>query len=225
VQPEIDYGENYTNGVFTMRPVTIKRYFVDRTDREHPTFALSVNEGPPIAIARNVVAFQLRYLEVEDGEVEGRWVKEQTIAREFKTQAIEVTFTARTEIEGDKQAERLVTLASVIRPRQTPGGDYATNPEGPGGGGGSNPGGPDDTGGKGGGYPGDPGGGGGTTGGGPGGGGGRGPGGAGGGGWDDGSPRGGTAGSDEAGDGGYNHRTRRIGKQPRLGERLNPKKP
>lgn len=221
VQPEVAYGESYPNGVFTMRPVTIKRYFVDRTDQEHPTFALSVNDGPPIAIARNVVAFQLRYLEVEDGEVEGRWVKEQTVAREFKTQAIEVTFTARTEIEGDKQAERLVTLASVIRPRQTPGGDYATNPDGPGGGGGSNPGQPGDGTNPGGGFPDDPGGGG-TTGGGPGGGG-RGAGGPGGG-WDDG-PRGGTAGSDGRDGDGYDHRTRRIGKQPRLGERLNPKRP
>lgn len=225
VQPEIAYGENYPNGAFTMRPVAIKRYFVDRTDAEHPTFALSVNDGAPIAIARNVVAFQLRYLEVQDGEVEGQWVKHQNIAREFKTQAIEVTFTARTEIEGDKQAERLVTLASVIRPRQTPGGDYSTNPDGPGGGGGSNPGGPGDGGGPGGGYPGDPGGGG-PTGGGPGGGG-RGSGEPGGGGWDDGNPRGGTTGGGSGGQGdvGYDHRTKQIGKQPKLGERLNPRKP
>src|SRR5262245_39995211 len=44
VQPEVPFGQVYEGGGFTMRPTTIKRYFVDRkTDREHPTFSLSVN--------------------------------------------------------------------------------------------------------------------------------------------------------------------------------------
>ena len=89
-----------------MRPCTIKRYFVDRkTDKDHPSLALSINDGPPINIARNVVSFQLRYLETKDGETEGTFVKQQNISRQYKTQAIEVTMTARTEIER-RQAGR-----------------------------------------------------------------------------------------------------------------------
>src|SRR5207244_2392995 len=123
VQPEVPFGSTYENGSFTMRPSTIKRYFVDRkTDPDHPVFALAVNDGVPITIARNVVAFQLRYLEVKDGEVDGQWVKQQSIFRQYKTIALEVTMTARTEIKTDPQAERLVTLASVIRPRLILGG-------------------------------------------------------------------------------------------------------
>src|SRR5262249_48804854 len=125
VEPEIAFGEIYEGGSFTMRPCMIKRYFVDRkTEHEHPTFSLSINDGPPIGIARNVVAFQLRYLELKDGEVEGQWVKQQNISREYKTAALEVTMTARTEIKDDRQAERLVTLASVIRPRFISGGSF-----------------------------------------------------------------------------------------------------
>jgi prepilin-type N-terminal cleavage/methylation domain-containing protein len=212
VQPEVPFGGTYEGGSFTMRPATIKRYYVDRkSDRDHPTFALSVNDGTPITIARNVVAFQLRYLEVRDGEVDGQWVKQQSISRQYKTIALEVTMTARTEIKSDQQAERLVTLASVIRPRwmsgsfgSSPGGDGTSSPGVPGDGG--NPGGPGGGGGNdgsgngsgSGGYPSSRGGA----------GGGLGPG-------SDGDGSGGL------GSGGYNHETRRIGKQPKLGERLN----
>jgi prepilin-type N-terminal cleavage/methylation domain-containing protein len=216
VDPEVGFGNVYEGGAFTMRPCAIKRYFVDRkTDQEHPTFALSVNDGPAITIARNVVAFQVRYLEVRDGEAEGKWVKEQNIAREYKTTALEVTMTARTEIKSDRQAERLVTLASVIRPRFISGGAFGSSP---GGGGTSSPGLPGDAGGSGGGS-------------GAGGGDGSGTG-PGGGGYAGGSGSGGRGGYDADGNpfdsgstatGGYNHETRRIGKQPKLGERLNPR--
>jgi type II secretory pathway pseudopilin PulG len=212
VQPEVPFGATYEGGSFTMRPSTIKRYFVDRkTDREHPMFQLAVNDGTPITIARNVVAFQLRYLEVRDGDVEGQWVKQQNISRQYKTIALEVTMTARTEIKSDQQAERLVTLASVIRPRLINGGSFGSAPGDAGTsspgvpGDGGNAGGGGGTGGRGGsgsdpgGYPGSYGGG---------NGGGSGPGGYG-----DGS---GAFGGD-----GYKHETRRIGKLPRLGERLN----
>ena len=216
VEPEVAFGGVYEGGSFTMRPCEIKRYFVDRkTDQEHPVFALSVNDAPAIPIARNVVAFQVRYLEVKDGEVEGQWVKQQSISRQYKTAALEVTMTARTEIDGDQQAERLVTLASVIRPRFISGGAFGSSPGG--GGGTSSPGLPGDGGpGGGGGY--DDGDG---SGGGPGGGGfasGSGSGGRGSFGSD--SNRDGSGGF---GAGGFNHETKRIGKQPRLGERLNPR--
>jgi prepilin-type N-terminal cleavage/methylation domain-containing protein len=211
VQPEVAFGSVYENGAFTMRPVTIKRYFVDRkTDKEHPLFALSINDGPAISIARNVVAFQLRYLEVKDGELDGSWVKQQNISRQYKTSALEVTMTARTELKNDAKAERLVTLASVIRPRLVPGGGFGSAP----GGGTSSPGLPGD-----GGFGGD---------GGSGNGGGFG-GGAGGGGFGDGGSGGsggsyGNGGSGASGGGDpYNYETRRIGKKPRLGERLNPR--
>lgn len=216
VEPEVPFGAVYENGGFTMRPCTIKRYFVDRkTDKDHPSLALSINDGPPINIARNVVAFQLRYLEMKDGETEGAFVKQQNISREYKTQAIEVTMTARTEIDGDKQAERLVTLASVVRPRMTPSGSYGSSP---GGGGTSSPGLPGDGSGGpgGGGFGGDPGDGGTSGTGNP-----R--------GYDaDGNPVGGGTGGGGIGDGSggsdgnpYNRRTRRIGRSPKLGERLN----
>jgi prepilin-type N-terminal cleavage/methylation domain-containing protein len=213
VEPEVAFGDIYEGGSFTMRPCTIKRYFVDRkTDQEHPTFALSVNDAPAIPIARNVVAFQVRYLEVKDGEVEGQWVKQQNISRQYKTSALEVTMTARTEIKSDKQVERLVTLASVIRPRFISGGAFGSSAGG--GGGTSSPGLPGDGGSGGGGA------GGGDVSDGPGGGY---PGGSG----SDGQGGFGSGGSgDESGGfggGGYNHQTRRIGKQPRLGERLNPR--
>jgi hypothetical protein len=213
VEPEVAFGAVYEGGSFTMRPCSIKRYFVDRkTDHDHPTFALSVNDAPAIPIARNVVAFQVRYLEVKDGEAEGQWVKQQNISRQYKTTALEVTMTARTEIKSDKQAERLVTLASVIRPRFISGGAFGSSPGG--GGGTSSPGLPGD-GGSGGGY----GDGGGDGSGGNGGNfGGSGSGGRGGFGSD-----GGGDGSGGFGAGGYNHETKRIGKQPRLGERLNPR--
>jgi len=216
VEPEVAFGNVYEGGSFTMRPCAIKRYFVDRkTDHEHPTFALSVNDGPAITIARNLVAFQVRYLEVKDGEAEGQWVKQQNISRKYKTAALEVTMTARTEIKGDQQAERLVTLASVIRPRFISGGAFGSSPGG--GGGTSSPGLPGDGGPRGSGGDG----GGDGSGGGPGGGGFSGS---------DGSGGRGGFGSDGKGDGsggfgsgGYNHETKRIGKQPKLGERLNPK--
>ncbi len=150
---------------------------------------------------------------MQDGEVEGQWVKQQSISRKYKTSALEVTMTARTEIKDDKQAERLVTLASVIRPRFISGGAFGSSGGG-GGDGTSSPGLPGD-GGSGGG-----GGGGGDGSGGPGGGY---PGGSrsdGQGGFGSGGNGDGSAGF---GGGGYNHETRRIGKQPRLGERLNPR--
>jgi hypothetical protein len=197
-----------------MRPVTIKRYYIDRAEGGHPTFSLSVNDGPSIAIARNVVAFQLRYLELKDGEVEGEWVTEQNISREYKTLAIEITATARTEVKDDPQAERLITLASVVRPRIIPGGGYGSSP----GGGASTPGVPGEGSPGDGNGPGDGGGPGGPDG--PGGGpGSGGPGdgyGAGDGGY--GSGNGGGFGNR-----GYDSRTRYIGKKPKLGERLNPK--
>jgi prepilin-type N-terminal cleavage/methylation domain-containing protein len=216
IEPEIQFGETYDGGSFTMRPCTIKRYFVDRkSDQEHPTFSLSVNEGQAIPIARNVVAFQVRYLEVKEGEAEGKWVKEQSISRQYKTTALEVTMTARTEIKSDKQAERLVTLASVIRPRFISGGAFGSAPGG--GGGTSSPGLPGEGGprGSGGDGNGDGFGGAGSGNGYPGtdGAGGRGGSGSGAG--------AGSGGTDEAG---YKHETRHIGKQPKLGERLNPQK-
>src|SRR5262249_35399603 len=215
IVPEVEFGQQYEGASYTMRPVTIKRYFVDRsTDKEHPTFSMQINDGQPIAISRNVVAFQLRYLEVYNDEVEGHWVKQQTFSHDYKTVALEVTMTARTEVKDDPKAERLVTLASVVRPRNTPSGGFGSsgNP----GGGATSPGTPGDGGyGGGGGFPG-----------------------AGGSGSDDpnGFGRGsfgrGNGGSDGVGGqdgvdpslgaGGYNRVVRRIGKQPRLGERLNP---
>lgn len=224
VQPEVPHGRVYKGGTYTMRPVTVKRYFVDRkTEGEHPNLALSVNEGPPVTIARNIVAFQLRYLEVKDGQVEGEWVKQQNISNHYKTQAVEITMTARTEIESDPQSERLVTLASVIRPRNLPSGEFGASGggrppgfPGPGGSGGGPGGGiddgfPDDDGPGGPGRPGFPGSGGPSD---PGFGG---NGGAGSGPGFDGSGGG-------FGQGGYNYRDRRIGRAPKLGERLNPKK-
>ncbi|MEN3331432.1 MAG: type pilus assembly protein PilW [Blastocatellia bacterium] len=213
ITPEVSFGADYENGGFTLRPVTIKRYFVDRQNKEHPTFALSVNDGKPITIARNVVGFQVRYLEVRDGDTDGNWVKQQNISRQFKTQAIEVTMTARTEIKNDDKAERLVTLASVVRPRLTPGGNFGSSA---GGGNPSSPGSPGDNGG------------------GPGGGGygGGDPGGSGGAGGSSGQPRGydangqpidGNGGSDRNGGDGFQRRTRYIGRQPKLHERLNPR--
>lgn len=218
VEPEVAFGGVYENGSFTMRPCSIKRYFVDRkSDQEHPVFALSVNDSPAIPIARNVVAFQVRYLEVKDGEVDGQWVKQQNISREYRTTALEVTMTARTEIKDDDQAQRLVTLASVIRPRFISGGAFGSSPGG--GGGTTSPGVPGDGGsGGGGGYDGGD-----DSGGGPGGGGGFG-GGSGSGGRSGYDADGNAYGSGSSDAGGYNHETRRIGKQPKLGERLNPRK-
>jgi prepilin-type N-terminal cleavage/methylation domain-containing protein len=215
VEPEVPFGEPYEGGNFAVRPVTLKRYFVDRQEKENPVFSLQINDGKPIPISRNVVAFQLRYLEVRDGEVEGQWVKQQNISRLYKTIALEVTMTARTEIKNDPQAERVVTLASVIRPRSVPGGAYGS--AGSTGGGPSFPGVPGD-GGVGGGGNGD---------GSPG----SGPGLSGGGGGSGFGPNGGSGsgsgvsddGSGGFGNRGYNHVTRRIGRQPRLGERLNPR--
>ena len=215
IEPEIQFGATYYGGSFTMRPVTIKRYFVDRkTDQDHPTFSLSINDGQAIPIARNVVAFQVRYLEVKDGEAEGKWVKEQNISRQYKTTALEVTMTARTEIKSDKQAERLVTLASVVRPRFISGGAFGSSPGG--GGGTSSPGLPGDgaTGGTGGDGDGNGFGGSGRGNGSPGTSGADGRGGSG---------YGSGSGSGDTDEMGYKHETRHIGKQPKLGERLNPR--
>ena len=215
IEPEVPFGGVYEDGAFTLRPVAIKRYFIDRkTDAQHPSLSLTINEGEPITIARNIHAFQLRYLQVKDGEVEGEWVKQQAISSKYKTEAVEVTMTAQNEMTVNKDQQRLVTLASVVRPRNVPTGTFGTsgnsssgipgdNPNGGGGypgGGGSGPDG-------GGGYPGD-----GSS--------GR----DGNGGFAGGSGSGaGSGGTDPFGRGGYNHQTRRIGKQPKLGERLNPR--
>jgi len=120
VESEVAFGSTYSGG-FTIRPVAVKRYFVDRTDPDHNVFSYAINDSAPIPIGRNIVAFQLRYLQVAEGQVEGSWVKEQAVSHRFKTVAVEVTMTARTEIKGNKDSERLVTLASVIRPRFQPG--------------------------------------------------------------------------------------------------------
>jgi prepilin-type N-terminal cleavage/methylation domain-containing protein len=216
IEPEVPFGGTYEDGAFTIRPVAIKRYFVDRkADNQHPTLSLSVNDGEPITIARNIHAFQLRYLQVRDGEVEGEWVKQQAISNKYKTEAVEITMTAQNEVSANKDQQRLVTLASVVRPRNVPTGTFGSSGNSSSGIPGENPngGGPGDYpgGGKGsdggGGYPGD------AT---------SGRGGAGG--FNEGSGTGaGNGGSDPFGRGGYNHQTRRIGKQPKLGERLNPR--
>lgn len=217
VDSTIPFASTYENGAFTLRPVTIKRYFVDRsTDSEHPALALSVNDGAPITVARNIVAFQLRYLEVKDGDLDGKWVTSQSLSRENSTVAVEVTLTGRTEIAGDKNAERLVTMASVIRPRRIPGGDAfgsATGTGTPGLGADGGAGGNGGTG-NGGGFGGD----------GPFGGGGSNAG--------NGRSRYGSASGNAGGsgsrngtgftNGGYNHVTRHIGAPPKLGQRLNP---
>ena len=220
VDSTIPFGSTYENGTFTLRPVTIKRYFVDRsTDPGHPALALSVNDGAPITIARNIVAFQLRYLEVKDGDVDGQWVTSQSLARENSTAAVEVTLTGRTEIATDHNAERLVTMASVIRPRRLPGGDAFGSSTGngtPGLGADGGPGGNGGTG-NGGGFPGD----------GPFGGGGSGGSGNGGSGYGSASGNAGGSGSRTGTgftNGGYNHVTRHIGAPPKLGQRLTPPK-
>jgi hypothetical protein len=120
VESEVAFGSTYEGG-FTMRPIDVKRYFVDASrDPGHPEFALSVNDGPALSIARNVTGFQLRYLEVRDGETDGVWSQRQTIDQNFKTVAVEVTITARTEPAGGNESDRLITLASVVRPRLIP---------------------------------------------------------------------------------------------------------
>jgi prepilin-type N-terminal cleavage/methylation domain-containing protein len=122
VQSEVPFGSTYQDGAFAMRPIEVKRYFVDRgTDKKHPTFAISNNDGPPIPLGRNIVAFQVRYLQLKEGDVEGQWVNEQNLSHVYKTEAVEVTLTARTEIAGKSDSQRLVTLASVIKPRFQPG--------------------------------------------------------------------------------------------------------
>ncbi|HXG64889.1 MAG TPA: prepilin-type N-terminal cleavage/methylation domain-containing protein [Blastocatellia bacterium] len=217
VQPEIPFGSVYEGGSFAMRPVTIKRYAIEKEDKAHPRLSLSVNGGEPLTIARNVVAFQLRYLEIPDGQIEGQWVKEQNISRDYTTAAVEVTMTARTEIEGDKEAERLVTLASVIRPRQAPDGGAFGNGSGQ-----NNPGLGLPTGnGNGDGSGGDTDGDGQGDGGQPGGYGDRGYG-SGGHGYGD-SNGGGNGAGGGMNSNGYNQQTRRIGSNPKLGQRLNPR--
>jgi prepilin-type N-terminal cleavage/methylation domain-containing protein len=208
IQGELPFGGVYENGAFSLRPVTIKRYFIDKSDKEHPLLALSQNDGEPIIIARNVVAFQLRYLQTKEGQTDGEWVKQQDVSTRYRTDAVEVTMTAKTQIAADKGAEKLVTLASVIRPRQTPTGAFGSS-----GGGTSSPGLPGEGGNGGGGY-------------GPGDGTGTGDGGGFGDGRGGGNGRGGNGsgyGDDDSSGrkGGYNRETKRIGKQPKLGQRLN----
>jgi hypothetical protein len=201
VESEIAFGSEYEGG-FTMRPIEVKRYFVDSTkDSQHPEFGLSINDGPALAIARNVVGFQLRYLEVRDGESDGTWVQRQTIDENFKTVAVEVTLSARTESMGERQTDRLVTLASVIRPRTIP--DFGS-PFGSVASGRRSPGGPTDTG-DGSGSDGQPGGGAGV-----------------GDGTADAGSDGGAGSSGGFGSAGYNRRTQQIKPNgPRLGQRLN----
>jgi prepilin-type N-terminal cleavage/methylation domain-containing protein len=215
IKPEVQFGLTYEDGAFSMRPVTIKRYFIDKTqDPQHPSLALSVNSSAPMTIAKNITAFQLRYLEVKEGETDGTWVKEQNISSRYRTDAVEVTMTTQME-DPVRKAQQMVTLASVIRPRTLPtgtfgssGGTGSTSSSIPGGGtnggGGSGPGGGfgdgSGDGGNGGGY-------------------GDNNGGFGGG---NGSGNGSGFDNDGAfGRGGYNHNVRRIGKAPKLGEKLN----
>ena len=214
VDSTIPFGSVYENGTFNLRPVTIKRYFVDRTtDSGHPSLALSVNDGAPITIARNIVAFQLRYLEVKDGNVDGNWVTNQSLTRDNSTVAVEVTLTGRTEVANDKTAERLVTMASVIRPRRLPGGDaFGASNGSPGLGADGGTSGTGGTG-NGGGFPGD----------GPYAGSGSGNG--------SGSGSGNGGGSGPGGAGGFNgggsfvnRATKYIGAPPKLGQRLTPPK-
>jgi type II secretory pathway pseudopilin PulG len=157
VQSEVPFGSIYTNGSFSLRPIDVKRYYVDRTDADHPVLAVSLNQGRPMVIGRNITAFQLRYLQVAQGQTQGYWVPQQNVSHLYSTQAVEVTLSARTEIKSDPQASRLVTLASVIRPRfqagsgalygsGSPGGQLPGGP-GSGGPGSSNPGGPGQSGG------------------------------------------------------------------------------
>src|SRR5499427_5683342 len=170
VQSEIPFGSNYSGGAFSMRPIEIKRYFVDRgKDKDHPVFSISNNDGPPVPLGRNIVAFQVRYLQLKEGDVEGQWVNEQNISHLYRTEAVEVTLTARTEISTKSESQRLVTLASVIKPRFQPGsGDQfgsgmptggtpltpITSGPGSGSGGTGGAGGSGGAGGAGGGYPG-----------------------------------------------------------------------
>ncbi|PYP85470.1 MAG: hypothetical protein DMF61_16555 [Blastocatellia bacterium AA13] len=198
VESEVAFGSVYENGSFSMRPVTVKRYFVDKTeDKQHPSLALSVDGSEPIIIAKNIMAFQLRYLEAKEGELDGTWVKAQTINHAYKTLAVEVTLSARTQIKDDPQSERLITLASVVRPRFQPRlGNIPVS-------GARIPGGSDGGPGRGVGTP---------------------SGDGSGDGFDGGSGSDGSggsgAGSGAAGDG-YNRVTKRIGKAPKLGQRLN----
>ncbi|HEV8486762.1 MAG TPA: hypothetical protein VGV87_24675, partial [Blastocatellia bacterium] len=149
-------------------------------------------------------------------DLDGKWVTSQSLARENSTVAVEVTLTGRTEIAGDKNAERLVTMASVIRPRRIPGGDAfgsATGNGTPGLGANGGPGGNGGTG-NGDGFGGD----------GPFGGGGSNPG-NGRSGYGSASGNAGGSGSRNGTgftNGGYNHVTRHIGAPPKLGQRLNP---
>ncbi len=214
IKPEVAFGSTYEDGAFSMRPVTIKRYYIDKTeDPEHPALALSVNGASPMTISKNITAFQLRYLEVKEGETNGQWVKEQNISNRYRTDAVEVTMTTKMD-DPARKADQIVTLASVIRPRTMPTGAFgsssgtgSTSSSIPGGGtngGGGNGGGFGDGDGDGNGN----GGGFGDNGNGNGNGGGFGNG--------SGSENGGAFGR-----GGYNHNVRRIGKAPRLGEKLN----
>jgi hypothetical protein len=214
IKPEVNFGLTYEDGAFSMRPVSIKRYYIDKTDDpEHPSLALSINGASAMTISKNIAAFQLRYLEVKEGENDGQWVKEQNISSRYRTDAVEVTMTTKMD-DPARKAEQMVTLASVIRPRNMPTGAFGSSggtgstsssiPGSGGGNGGNGSGGGDGDGGNG------PGNGFGDN------------GGAG-----NGSGFGDGSGSDNGGAfgrGGYNHVVKRIGKAPRLGERLNDTK-
>ncbi|MEW6129881.1 MAG: prepilin-type N-terminal cleavage/methylation domain-containing protein [Acidobacteriota bacterium] len=211
IKPEVPFGITYMDGAFSVRPATIKRYFIDKSDKENPSLALSINSASPMTISSNITAFQLRYLEVKEGESDGQWVKEQNISSQYRTNAIEVTMTARME-DPAKKSDQMYTLATVIRPRTTPTGAFGNSGGGAtagapgagvnGGTGGGNGGGDGFGDGDGNGF-GD-----------NGGAFGRGNGS----GYGDGS---GSGDGGSLGRGGYNHNVRRIGKTPRLGEKLN----
>jgi len=136
VQSEVPFGSVYYNGVFSMRPIDVKHYYVDHADPDHPVLGYSLNDGPVMAIGRNVVGFQLRYLQVMQGQTIGQWVVQQNVSHLYTTEAVEVTLTARTEIkkDADPNASRLVTLATVIRPRFLAGGGGQYGAGSPGGG-------------------------------------------------------------------------------------------
>jgi prepilin-type N-terminal cleavage/methylation domain-containing protein len=149
VTSEVPFGSIYNGGAFSMRPVDVKHYYVDRTDVDHPVLAYSLNEGSVMPVGRNIVAFQLRYLQVLQGQTVGQWVIQQNVSHLYTTEAVEVTLTARTEIkvDADPTTARLVTLATVIRPRFLAGssGQYGAGSPGgsvPGGPGSGGPGGP-----------------------------------------------------------------------------------
>lgn len=119
VQSEVPFGSIYLNGAFSIRPIDVKHYYVDHTNGDHPVLVYALNDGSPVPIGRNIVALQLRYLQIMQGQTVGQWVVQENESHLYSTAAVEITLTARTEVKNDvdPSASRLVTLASVVRPR------------------------------------------------------------------------------------------------------------